>query len=127
MMRLRKVLWGEFCKSERTLFEEWSAKNKALSSQLGPNDVIAFVSMLRSQIIFVWGFDEFKDDVGASKTVLQSRKYRMIDDEWDPACIALYAKKVGIHLTNFALFEDHFGYRVNGRPVSSHGQLRAVA
>jgi hypothetical protein len=126
MMRLRRILSADFRKSEHTLYMEFAKEEKALAEQLGAHDVIAFVSHGKSIIVFVHGFDRLKDDVGMTKTILHSEKYRLTDGVWDPYMIANYAHAVGIQLTNLRLFEEHFGYLVNGKPIGSRGQLRSV-
>ena len=126
MKRLRRILSGDFRKNEHTLFLEFAKEEKELASQLGAHDVIAFVSQTKTQIVFVHGFDQIKNDAGAVKTVLHSEKYRITDGVWNPYMLANYAKAVGIQLTNIRLFEEHFGYLVNGKPVTARSSLRSV-
>jgi hypothetical protein len=129
MMRLRRVVGPvDFRKSEHTNYLEWAKEreNRDLAGQLGQHDVIAFVSSGKSQIVFIRGFDQLKNDEGAVRQVLYSQRLRITDGRWDPYMIVNYARMVGINLTGLRSFEEHFGYLISGKPIGGHATLRAV-
>jgi hypothetical protein len=129
MMRLRRVIGPvDFRKSEHTNYLEWAKErdNRDLAAQLGQHDVIALISTGRTQIVFVHGFDQLKNEDGAVRHVLHSQRLRITDGRWDPYMIANYARSVGITLTGLRYFEEHFGYLINGKPIGGRSTLRAV-
>jgi len=68
--------------------------------RLAEDDVIALVSRMRKQIVFVHGF------YGG---VLASIRLRLYEGEtWSPEMLAEYAKRKGIRITNMDTFEKWF-------------------
>jgi hypothetical protein len=116
MNRLRLLLihYGDFRKSELTLFNEVAKKNRGL--KVGKHDVVALISGNGKQIKFIHGFTSMeviggktREVTGRKTRILQSDAFR-IDGagSWNPLMLANYAAAVGIELIGLKKFEETY-------------------
>lgn len=116
MNRLRLLLihYGDFRKSELTLFTEVTKKNRGL--KVGATDVVALISGNGKQVKFIHGFTQMAviggrtmEETGKSTRILKSDTFR-IDGagSWNPLMLANYAAAVGIELIGLKKFEETY-------------------
>lgn len=111
-MRLKYIEQVDFRKSEYTNFQDLLKREKELD--LKDNDVVAFVSNSRMQIVFVSRPTSID---GATKEceVISSRRLRISSGgTWNPTMLANYASMAGIELIGIKRFEDHYRHLTNG-------------
>jgi len=110
-MRLKLVYQGNFCKNERTLFEEALKQNDV---QLGPDDCVLLVSKGGKLLKFVRRSREISYVNGSGKnghstTILASDTYRITGyGKWSPLMLSNYAAEVGVELEGIKKFEAHY-------------------
>jgi hypothetical protein len=76
--------------------------------KLKPDDVVLLVAMSGNQLVFVHGFDAWKDAREVVYKTLRSTRFRLAGNQsWNPLMLANYAKSVGITLTGLAEYEEH--------------------
>lgn len=98
---------GDFRTNDQTMMLDAIKREKL---ELGPNDVVAFVSLAHNQILFVWRPLEI--DVSAyghrrgNATVFRSQRLRLSNSTWEPTMLANYAADVGLQLDGLRRFED---------------------
>lgn len=107
-MRIRRIEKANFCKSERTLFEEFTKKNQTFVRSLGPEGVVVFLSLTGNQMLFVHGFHRIDEGYPHAVQVLMSIKYRIVGGTWNPMRLANYAKEAGLKIEGLKLFEEHY-------------------
>lgn len=112
-MRLRFVQSCHFGKSELTNFLTVLQKhpefgNSESKYKLKADDVVLLVALSGNQLVFVHGFDAWKDGRDVSYKALRSTRFRLAGNAaWNPLMLANYAKTVGITLTGLAEYEEH--------------------
>lgn len=106
-MRLKAIEHVSFRKTEATNFDEVTRK---LKLKLSPHEVVCLVSLTGNQIVFVYGWSPSrKQDTKTTKQmVLRSERLRLDHGTWEPLMLGNYARKVGLHLDNIRLFEEHY-------------------
>ena len=82
--------------------------DKALQD-LRADDAVALLSMMRDQIVWVFGFVDMGDGV----RILVSQRLRIEGGHWSPYMLANYAEKAGLELVNRKRFEEHFKHLVD--------------
>ena len=109
-VRLRRIVRGNFRKSERTLFEELPAH---VRRGLSNTDAVCFVSSGGNQLVFVYGFT----NVGLTKNtgtvrrrfgIVTSIRLRLTGSTWSPEMLQNYAADCGIELEGIKRFEAHY-------------------
>lgn len=113
--RLRRVESAHFGMSEATMFMKLPAQ---VRNDLGPNDVVCFVSMTLNQVLFIWKIQDLpapKRKVKSTKrkkwpnAIFRSVRLRMTGgDEWNPVMLADYAEKCGIKLIGLPSFKEFY-------------------
>jgi len=107
-MRLRLVQEADFRTTEIGIFQ---AATKKEQIDLGPNDVLVFVSIKRNQVLFIWrpytvDLTKFGTWRRGEATVFRSERLRLDRSTWSPTMIQNYAEAVGLQLDGLRRFED---------------------
>lgn len=105
-MRLKYIATVDFRKNETTNFEEHAKKGRW---KLKANEVVCFVSRLKTQVVFVHtpqGMGETSQ--GNERIVVRSQRLRISYGTWDPMMLANYANMAGIRLEGIRRFEEHY-------------------
>jgi hypothetical protein len=123
LMRLCYVDTVGFRASEQTNYEAL-VKRLPQAADLGPTDVVLFVSAGGNQLLFVHGFQKLSRGKETFEC-LRSERLRLryfrgpavngrttvghgnIKAVWDPLMVADYARAVGIKLINLKLWKEH--------------------
>lgn len=118
-MRLRYVQRVNFGKSEATNFAEFTKKYRV---QLKPGEVICFVSLTGTQIVFVFApleiryYDKAKSTTYVTPNVISSERVRCTNShKWNPLMLADYAKQKGVEIDGLKLFEQHLDRQMHSR------------
>lgn len=110
-MRIKKIVEADFRLSDASLFEEFSKKNRELVGSLGSSDVVAFLSLSGTQILFIHGFEQLKptsDNITTDRKMLPSTRYRLLNGTWNPLMLRNYAEAAGMKIEGLKLFEEHY-------------------
>lgn len=107
-MRLKAVEIVDFRLSEWTNFVEWQKTNPEI--ELGKDDVVCFLSLQKTQVVFVSALIRGETDQGKECTLLPSRRLRIQGGGWSPFMIKNYADEVGIELQGLKRLEDHYAH-----------------
>jgi len=99
-MKFRSLEKVPFRKSEKTRWFEFVAAHPRVA-KLGDDEVVAFVSQTYEQLDWVYGVMELDD----GSLVLRSRKLRLLKGEWDVLKLKDYAKKAGMKIDDWSVFE----------------------
>jgi len=103
-LKLKAILFNvDFRKNEFTNFQDFR-KHKSFPGDLDPGEVFLFVSKGTDQLI--WFMRHFSTE--EEKTIVDSRKWRMLHGTWNPDLLANYAHEAGIELVGLRTFEEGF-------------------
>ena len=118
-LRLKNILTRSFTRSELTNFDDAYFHEpglRELVDSLKSNECIAFMSVMKDNIIFVRGDTEILEKTSGKRwRVLGSRRVRIrrgpgLENDFEPLMLVNYARSAGIELIGLELFEEHLVY-----------------
>lgn len=83
-------------------------KKKHFDGPPGKNEVYLMVSKSGNQLIWILNLAEVESASGVTRTVIDSRRWRLDGGSWSPQMLENYANAVGISLVGFKRLEDAY-------------------
>lgn len=119
-MKFKMLEKVSFRLSERTSFDH--IVKQGLRFSIRHDEVVVLLSQTEDQLIFVSGYTPLED--GAK--VLSSRRLRLTRGTWDVLRLKEYARYVGLHVTDWSVFEKSMRKARQITVAVAHRALRAA-